>query len=81
MGRADGKSVRRLHDRGGRPGSERGAEKGALGEEGEASQGAGSGRDVASRKEHGRSLWSTAKRSSRVPSMFDSLGVQVPYTA
>jgi hypothetical protein len=28
----------------------------------------------------GRSLWPTAKRFCCVPSMFDSLGVQVPYT-
>ena len=44
------------------PGMERGCENGAPGEEGGASQGAGSGRDVESRKDHGRSLWPTAKR-------------------
>jgi hypothetical protein len=59
---------------------ERGRENGALGEKGEASQGAGSGRDAESREEYGRSLWPTAKRFCCVPSMFDSLGVQVPYT-
>ena len=59
---------------------ERGSEDGAPGEGGGASQGEGSGRDVESRNDHGRSLWPTAKRFSCVPSMFDSLGVQVPYT-
>jgi hypothetical protein len=50
-------------------------------EEGDgASQGEGSRRDVESQNDHGSSLWPTAKRFSRVPSMFDSLGVQVPYT-
>ncbi len=34
-----------------------------------------SDREVASRKDHGRSLWPTAKRFSCVPSMFDNLGV------
>ena len=41
---------------------ERGCEDGAPGEGGGASQGEGSGRDVESRKDHGRSLWPTAKR-------------------
>ena len=59
---------------------ERGNENGATGERGRASQAAGSGRDMEVRKDHGRSLWPTAKRFSCVPSMFDSLGVQVPRT-
>jgi hypothetical protein len=59
---------------------ERGSEHGEPAEEDGASQGAGSGRDVEARKDHGRSLWPTAKRFSCVPSMFDSQGVQVPYT-
>jgi hypothetical protein len=80
MVRADGKSVRRLHDRAAEPVRERGCEDKAPREEGGASQGANSGRDVEARKDHGRSLWPTAKRFSRVPSMFDSLGVQVPCT-
>ena len=66
--RADGKSVRRLHDRGAEPGRERGCEDGAPGEGGGASQGEGSGRDVESRKDHGRSLWPTAKRFRTYPS-------------
>jgi hypothetical protein len=64
MGRADGTSVRRLHDRGGEPGLERGCENGALREDRDASQEGGRGRDVESPKEHGRSLWPTAKRFS-----------------
>src|SRR5437868_5459906 len=64
MVRGDGRSVRRLHDRGGQPRRERGSENGAPGEEGGASQGAGSGRDVEARKDHGCSLWPTAKRFS-----------------
>ena len=81
MVRADGKSVRRLHDRGAEPGMERGCEnEGRRREGGGASRGEGSGREVESRNDHGRSLWPTAKRFSCVPSMFDSLGVQVPCT-
>jgi hypothetical protein len=59
---------------------ERGSENGTPREQGGASQGVGSGCNVESGKEHGLSLWPTAKRFSRVPSMFDSLGVQVPCT-
>ncbi len=43
---------------------EGGCENGVPGEEGGASQEAGSGGDVESRKGHGRSLWPTAKRFS-----------------
>jgi hypothetical protein len=51
---------------------ERGRENGAPEEEGRASQGAGSGGDVESRKEHGRSLWPTAKRFSSPPTKAQS---------
>ncbi len=64
MVRADGKSVRSLNDRAAEPGMEGGCENGVPGEEGGASQEAGSGGDVESRKGHGRSLWPTAKRFS-----------------
>src|SRR3954462_1545562 len=64
MRRAVGKSVRRLHDRAAEPVRERGCENRAPGGGGGASQGANSGRDVGSRKDHGRSLWPTAKRFS-----------------
>ena len=67
MVRADGKSVRRLHDRGAEPVRERGCEDGAPEEGDGASQGEGSGRDVESRNDHGRSLWPTAKRFSPPP--------------
>jgi len=46
---------------------EGGCENGVPGEEGGASQEAGSGGDVESRKGHGRSLWPTAKRFSPLP--------------
>jgi hypothetical protein len=41
VGRADGKSVRRPHDRGAQPGLERGCKDGVPGEEGGAKQGTG----------------------------------------
>jgi integrase len=63
VGRADGKSVRRLHDRAAEPGRERGCEDRAPGERARRSEtGSGRGRDGESREDHRRSLGPTAKR-------------------
>ena len=71
---------RRLHDRERSRSGSGAVRRGAPEERNGASQGEGSRRDVESQNDHGRSLWPTAKRLRRVPSMFDSLGVQVPCT-